>query len=138
MNELVESAFDKALENLGLHGMDALSECDKVIASVFALEVEVNNGGFDQFFYNSAGDLAFFVPEALRIIGAHKTAKIAEKANSIFGKDGPSRDSSIRSEILLSFGEKYEDYLGKLDDEFYEYPHDLYALLEQYLLKVNA
>ncbi|PSW39368.1 hypothetical protein C0W40_21165 [Photobacterium leiognathi subsp. mandapamensis] len=68
------------------------------------------------------------------MIGAHKTAKIAEKANSIFGKDGPSRDSSIRSEVLLSFGEKYEDYLGKLDDEFYEYPHDLYALLEQYFL----
>ncbi len=50
MKEIVESAFDKALENLGLNGIDSLSEKDKVVASVFALEAEVNNGGFDQFF----------------------------------------------------------------------------------------
>ena len=135
MNEIVESAFDKALENLGLNGSDSLSESDKVVATVFALEAEVNNGGFEQFFFNSSGDLAFFAPEALRIIGAHNTATIAEKANSIFGTAGPSSNCVERTNLLLSFGEKYDDFLGELDDQFYKYPHDLYSLLEQYLLK---
>ena len=136
MNEIVESAFDEALENLGLNGMDAISEKDKVVACVFALEGEVNNGGFDQFFFNSAGDLAFYAPEALRKIGAYKTAEIAEKANSIFGAEGPSPDWNKRNEVLQSFGEKHDDFLGELDDQFYEYPHDLYSLLEQYLLSL--
>lgn len=135
MNEIVESAFEKALEKLGLIGIDALSEKDKVVASIFALEAEVNNGGFDQFYYNSAGDLAFYVPQALRKIGAHKTAEIAEKANSIFGENGPSRDHVKRHHQLAGFGEKHDDFLGELDDQFYEYPHDLYALLEEYLVK---
>ena len=135
MNEIVESAYDKALVNLGLNGLDSLSEAEKVVASVFALDVEVNNGGFDQFFVNSSGDLAFFVPQALRIIGAPNSATIAEKANAIFGELGPSSDSIVRGNVLQSFGEKYDEYLEALDSKFYEYPHDLYALLTQYLLK---
>ena len=133
MKEIVESAFDKALENLGLHGIDSLSERDKVVAAVFALEAEVNNGGFDQFFYNSAGDFAWFTPDALTMIGAEKTALIVEKANSVFGEKGPSPDRDKRFEVMQSFGEKYDEFWGELDDQFYEYPHDLYALLEKYL-----
>ncbi len=135
MSEIVESAFEEALEKLGLNGLDALSEKDKVVASIFALEAEVNNGGFDQFYYNSAGDLAYCVPQALRIIGAPKTAEITEKANSIFGENGPSRDHVLRSKQLQCLGDQYDEFLGELDDQFYEYPHDLYALLEQYLVK---
>ncbi|MEJ2420051.1 MAG: DUF4375 domain-containing protein [Exilibacterium sp.] len=37
----------------------------------YALEAEVNNGGFDQLFYNSAGDIAFYTAKALDSIGAH-------------------------------------------------------------------
>jgi hypothetical protein len=133
MKEIVESAFDKALENLGLNGIDSLSEKDKIVASVFALEAEVNNGGFDQYFFNSSGDFAFYVPEALRKIDACKTAEIVEKANSIFGESGPDTNWDRRINTLQSFGEKYDDFLGELDDLFYEYPHDLYSLLEQYL-----
>ena len=37
-----------------------------------ALEAEVNNGGFDQYFYNSAGDNTAETIQALETIGATK------------------------------------------------------------------
>lgn len=135
MSDLIYAANDKALENLGLYGFDALSELDKVIATVFAIEAEVNNGGFDQFFFNSSGDLAFYAPTALVAIGAFEIAKIARKANLIFGSDGPHQDWHKRTQKLFSFNDKFESYLEDLDDQFYKYPNDLGALLEAYILK---
>ena len=36
------------------------------------LEAEINNGGFDQYFFNSAGDKAAEAINALEAIGANK------------------------------------------------------------------
>jgi hypothetical protein len=36
---------------------DALSDRDRILITVWELEADVNNGGFDQYFFNSAGDL---------------------------------------------------------------------------------
>ena len=138
MNDLIYAANDKALENLGLYGFDALSESEKVIATVFAIEAEVNNGGFDQFFFNSSGDLAFYAPTALVAIGAFEMAKIARKANLIFGSDGPHRDWHKRTQKLFSFNDKFESYLEDLDDQFYKYPNDIGALLEAYIMKYSS
>ncbi|MFD2165642.1 DMP19 family protein [Thalassotalea euphylliae] len=138
MNDLIYAAYDKALENLGLNGFDALSEQDKVIATTFAIEAEVNNGGFDQFFFNSSGDIAFYAPTALVAIGAFEMAKIARKANLIFGSDGPDRDWHKRTQKLFSLNEKFDDYLEDLDDQFYKYPNDIGALLEAYILKHSS
>src|SRR6185295_11604327 len=52
------------------HGFRALSNPERVFLCVWNLEAEVNNGGFSQFFDNSAGDYAAETPGALRTIGA--------------------------------------------------------------------
>src|SRR5258705_3440499 len=44
------------------------------------LEREINNGGFNQFFFNSSGDFAHETMSSLRIIGATKTAHILQQA----------------------------------------------------------
>jgi hypothetical protein len=64
-------------------GIDALSPAERVFLCVWNLEAEVNNGGFEQFFVNSAGDNAAETPGALRQIGAAQAAAIAEEANSV-------------------------------------------------------
>ena len=48
----------------------------KVFSSIWALESEVNNGGFSQYFLNSSCETASSVSEALETIGAPKTADI--------------------------------------------------------------
>lgn len=48
----------------------------KVFSAIWALESEVNDGGFSQYFLNSTGESTPFALEALRTIGAPKTAAI--------------------------------------------------------------
>ena len=73
-------------------GYDSLSEPEKVLNHVYWLELEVNNGGVEQFFVNSSGDYALDTPTALDEIGAHHTAQLVKRAIDIF----PRRSSSAR------------------------------------------
>ncbi|MBI2393459.1 MAG: DMP19 family protein [Deltaproteobacteria bacterium] len=111
---------------------EELTEVERVIATVWALEADVNNGGFDQFFFNSSGDLAFFAPKALSIIGAPSTAMIVARANALFGAGGPPRERGLRQAQLAAL-QGAEERLEELDVEFYEYLDDLTALMHRYI-----
>src|SRR5262245_26824721 len=76
-----------------------LSPSEQVFILVWEVEAEVNNGGFNQFFFNSAGDRASATVAALRTIGAERMASIVDRANASF-PDGPPVDRSIRQELL--------------------------------------
>jgi len=102
--------------------------------NLWGLEADVNNGGFDQYYFNGAGDQAFFAPEALRAIGAYRMASIVERANAIFGPDGPSRKRTPRqSQRSLAAPDDAPGPWDELDREFYDYPDDLYALLTRFI-----
>jgi hypothetical protein len=64
------------LSNFDGDNFDRLNRVDQVLVTMWGLEAEVNNGGFDQYYFNGAGNQAFFAPEALRAIGAHPMASI--------------------------------------------------------------
>ena len=57
-------------------GYDALTPTEKIIFIMVGLEREINNGGFEQWFFNSAGNYALDTPAALEAIGANHTAGI--------------------------------------------------------------
>ena len=73
-----------------------MSEPERVFVAVWTLEADVNNGGFDQYYVNSSGDYAWFAPQALRAVGAEKTAEIVEQANTAFGP-GDRRGAAARA-----------------------------------------
>jgi len=115
-------------------GFDGLTEPERVWIAVEELQMDVNNGGFDQYYFNSSGDTAWFASAALRTIGADRTATIVERANAVFGPDGPPRDREQRQEALERLRGADDDVLFKsLDDEFFKYPEDLDELLRTYL-----
>jgi len=100
---------------------------------VWAVESEVNNGGFSQYFLNSSGETAAFVAEALEAIGAPKTAHICRRAiKRAFPKGLPSTQAEISS-LAAEFSDKTIDRLGALDSEFLAYLHDLTDLLYAYV-----
>ena len=126
--------YDAALERLRAASFDELSEKDQVLVTIWGLEADINNGGFDQYFFNSSGDHAFFAERALRIIGAHRMADIVARAVALFGDAGVPRDRDERQDLLLDHvGVENEDELDALDTEFYDYPDDISALVEAYL-----
>lgn len=95
------------------------------------LEAEVNNGGFDQFFYNSAGDKTAETIQALETIGAVAMADILKRAAAKFPGNMPPRDRFARQEVLLQISPDAEAF-EELDGEFYGYPDDLADLLANY------
>jgi hypothetical protein len=82
----------------------------QVFSAIWALESQVNNGGFDSFFEYEDPLLAAFAPEALHVVGAVNCADIVSRA--------------------ISAG---SDQLNDLDAEFYNYPDDLTDLLYKYI-----
>ena len=61
--------------------------------------MEVNNGGFSQYFFNSSGDFSNELVVAFITIGANATAAICQKAIAAFGRDIPD-DRYERQEML--------------------------------------
>jgi hypothetical protein len=65
-----------------------LSEEETLVLAVEALEREVNNGGFSQFFVNSSRVYTPIIADALQRIGCPETARIAERAVKAAGFQG--------------------------------------------------
>ena len=104
---------------------------DEVVNVIDDLEGEVNNGGFDQYFYNSAGDRTAEAIRALEIVGAFKMADIVNRAAQMFPSGMPPKDRFERQATLLKLYPKAEAF-RQLDEEFYNYPDKLADLLAKY------
>ncbi len=91
------------------------------------LEAEINNGGFEQFFFNSAGDYTEETIQALVKIGANHTADIVNKAASKFPDGMPPKDRDNRQELLEEVSPE-SDAFEELDEEFLAYEDDLASL----------
>jgi len=120
-------ALSEILVPVGEASFVRLSPPEKVFVLVWGLEADLNNGGFHQYFFNSHSDHAAAAPDALRAIGAPKTAAIVERAIEIFPNGAPT-DRCTRQELLEELDPENEVFEG-LDEEFLAYPHDLTTLL---------
>lgn len=109
-NEKNETIFykvtDYALEKELEAGFDELDEIEKYLFMVGKILMEVNNGGFDQYFFNTDGIYARETLQFLNLIDEIKISNLLFKAVSIFDTD-------------KSDDEKYDEFNG-LDKEFYE------------------
>lgn len=128
----VSDAYDVVIERYRTAGVKGLSIPQLHYLSLFWLDVEVCNGGFAQFFFNSSGELAIYVVDAARAIGANGVAAIVAKAIALFGPVGPETDHEARMEQLSSID---HDALSKLDNEYYDCPESVRELLCYYLVK---
>ena len=106
-----------------------LSAAERVFIVIWQLEAEINNGGFAQYYDNSAGDRAGEAPAALVAIGAHHTAEIVRSANALFA-GGPPADRDARGRALEAIAEAA---LEELDTAFLAYEDDLSTLLYTYV-----
>lgn len=68
---------------------------------VGSLEAEVNNGGFDQFFFNSLSDRTPEIIQALELIGASRTADIVKRAAAKFPAGMPPSEWAKRQDLLV-------------------------------------
>jgi hypothetical protein len=101
---------------------------EEVRELIEALEAEVNNGGFDQFFFNSAGDNSRSTIEALEMVGAKRTAEIVRRACARFPGGMPPEDRFTRQDALEEVSPE-SDVFERDDDAFLAYEEDLAGLV---------
>jgi hypothetical protein len=126
LSDLVFPRYDR-------DGFAALTPAERVAYCIDALEREVNNGGFDQFFWNSSGDTAHETHAALLEIGAAAAAELVQEAIAVFPGGKVPTDRAQREKVLESLPESAREKWHELDGRFYDYPDDLTTLMRGYV-----
>ena len=105
----------------------------QAIYMIWLLEAEVNNGGYNQFYFNSSGQFYKQLPDALKLVGANKFSDLTIRANNIYEKEN-SKITKHQDGTIEGFSKSYDDNpLNKFDDEFY----DLYNKEELQQIQVD-
>jgi hypothetical protein len=108
---------------------------EHLLMAVSALQREVNNGGFAQFFFNSSRQYAPEIVEYLVWINCSKTASLAKRAIDCLALGaGPVTPDTVRAAIVGEDAAR-DQRLNALDKEFYqlsEIEHNLFRFVEEH------
>jgi hypothetical protein len=121
LNEIVEkeelfySVTDHAMEKEIENGFDDLEEIEKNAFMIGKLFMEINNGGFDQYFVNTDGQYARATVDFLDNIGEECFSKLLEEAIS-------------SHKAVIPDDQKMEEF-DKIDKKFYYLKTDDFELL---------
>ncbi len=99
--------------------LERLTDAERVFRLADEVLLEVNNGGFLQYFENSAGDHAAEAVAALRTIGAAQTAALLEEACGVFAGSRPASAQTARLEQVAALTPEARARLTALDERFY-------------------
>jgi hypothetical protein len=105
----------------------SLSAEERVVLAVEALQREVNNGGYDQFFVNSSREHAPIIVDALARIGCPKTSEVTRAALDALGLAEPDAES-IEAAMEAESDERDEE-LARCDESYYQSGEDVDACL---------
>ena len=125
-------AFEEALQQKAARvGMENLSAEERVVLAVEALEREVNNGGYDQFFRNPSNEFAPIVVDALHRIGRPDAAAVTQDAINAIAMwppltvqaidDAMDDDCEIRDDMLEECDERYFTSVRDLAEPLLEF-----------------
>jgi proline dehydrogenase len=115
-------AFEQALDQKWARDGEKMTDEEFVVLAVEAMEREVNNSGWGQFFVNTA-QFAPVIVDALQRIRCPKTAKIAEMAVKIVEK-APITEQEIEN-CTWEENEKRQEGLNACDNLYSEHPENI-------------
>lgn len=125
-DQLGQTVFDNIYELIGedydneLQNIEKMSTGQQAIFSTWIAEIEINNGGFNQFFFNSSGQYVAMAADAYELIGAKKFGGLMKKAIELYSSLNENHELNIDG-TLESFSESYTNNpFDDLDNKFYE------------------
>ena len=127
-SELVVAAYDLICQPFGKIKNEKIQEIIKKLPpwirstyTVLALQSEVENGGFHQYFWNSTGVLAAETSDDLTYIGANDHASLLKQAMILEKQESAVMAPFKRANTLEAFSKSYENTkLELIDDDFYK------------------
>jgi hypothetical protein len=119
-------------------GESSLTDTERRLLAAYWVEAEVNNGGFDQYFFNSAGDNAEAALAGLKDMGAAGAAALLERAMAVFPGGKPPADRFKRQEVMQQIAAQSRPVWEKCDSEFYKPKESIGDLSLAYAKKRRA
>ncbi len=124
-------AFEQAMSQKAARvGEAGLSDEERIISAIEALEREVNNGGYGQFFVNTP-EYAPIIVQSLGRIGCPRTAEITQKSLIIV-----QQDPITPEEVATGSWEKNEkrsEAFNKCDRLYFERPENIEVQLLEFI-----
>lgn len=115
----------------------SLSSAERMIFAFTWLAREVQNGGFHQFFVNSAGDFWKDVLNGLVAVGDENGSALFRQVLSIFPDSSPSEDRDARLNQLDELEEQDEvrvwDHFKSVTDHYFRIPFPNWELVFDYV-----
>lgn len=117
-------AFEQALDQKSAaEGLKSLTPEEQVVLAVEALEREVNNGGYSQFFTNSSVEHCSNIVMSLEQIGCPKTADITKRALNALNVPRLSAETVQAS--MATESDARDEALSECDDLYYDSGEDI-------------
>jgi hypothetical protein len=107
-----------------------------ILYHLFALDGEIGNGGFNQYFFNGLDKWVEQQIEALKLIGATKHQRILQKAFEVYNQEKQNEELQKRyaERTLESFFSTYGmTKLGECDKKWYALDKEFDALLARFI-----
>lgn len=115
-----------------------LSESERHLFYTLALEGQVLNGGFYQYFDSCDGDNIFYAIEGFEVIGLRSAKKIAKKTLLLFQNSSPSMNEDVRREQLQGLTAKDFGVLQALSHEFADLESENAKLFVRFIYSIPA
>jgi hypothetical protein len=119
-------------------GEGSLTETERRLCAAHGLDGEVNNGGFDQYFWNSTGNDAEAALAGLKDMGATAAAALLERAMAVFPGGKPPADRERRQEEMKQMESRSKPVWDQCDREYYDCKEDIDELCLAYAKKKRA
>jgi len=119
-------------------GLASFTQAERFVYAIEGMQREVNNGGWNQFFFNSSGALAFDLVPALEAMGSKQNLSIARRAVELFGKPASLGEDDRAKHLVKITKDSEENPWEKLEDEFYQAPEDLEAMIIEFIARNQA
>jgi hypothetical protein len=111
-------AFEQAVDQKAFReGQGSLSDEERIILAVEALEREVNNGGYSQFFVNSSREYVPIIVDALMRIDCPRTAAITDEAIQVL--QIPNLTAETIDAAMRESNDIRDQQLNRIDAQYF-------------------
>lgn len=139
LRTIPDDNLEQAIVDYVIHKLELGSDEDVVLGSLsdgnralwltWIVEGEVNNGGFNQYYWNTDGKHSVEAVTSFEFFSASQHAALMREANAVRKEEAATIKEFEEENTLEAFSDSYsESKLGPLDDKFYALSEDLSAL----------
>lgn len=112
----------------------ALPAGTQAVYTTWLVDIEVNNGGFNQFFYNPYGVFAGLALAGYELLGAEDYASVMRSAIATHESERQTIAPYYEADTLEAFAESYQHTgLGEVDQRYYALGDRIYDVWARFV-----